>query len=336
MLRCVVLILCWLNLAACGVSDGTSGKPHVIVVVGAPGASEFGSKFGEWAHRWQTAAEKASAEWTIIGSAEEHSENGVSDLARLTSAVRDAALLELTEPLWVVLIGHGTWDGRLARFNLRGPDLNAEALAVALHQAQRPVVCINCASCSAPFVNVISAPGRVVVTATKDGGQIQFAHFGDAMSSAILSADADVNHDGQVSLLEATVLASRRTAEFYESAGRLATEHSLLDDNGDSRGTRSSSWSGPRLEIAPEESADGRLAAQIHLIPSQQEQRFTAEQRQQRAALESRLEEVRGRRYELSEAEYLDHLETILVRLARLYGSLEESTVADTPKSDVN
>ena len=37
-------------------------------------------------------------------------------------------LVKSSEPLWLVLIGHGTFDGRLAKFNLRGPDVTAGEL----------------------------------------------------------------------------------------------------------------------------------------------------------------------------------------------------------------
>ena len=49
---------------------------------------------------------------------------------------------------------------------------------------------------------------------------------------------ADLDKDDQVSLLEAFLTASVRTAEFYEETSRLATEHALIDDNGDRRSSK--------------------------------------------------------------------------------------------------
>ena len=40
---------------------------------------------------------------------------------------------------WLVFIGHGTYDGHAAKFNLRGPDISAEELAAALKPCQRPL-----------------------------------------------------------------------------------------------------------------------------------------------------------------------------------------------------
>ena len=54
------------------------------------------------------------------------------------------------QPLWVVLIGHGTYDGRAAKFNLRGEDVSDAELAAWLEPCRRPLAVINCASASAP------------------------------------------------------------------------------------------------------------------------------------------------------------------------------------------
>ncbi|HJS08807.1 MAG TPA: hypothetical protein VJ809_14160, partial [Pirellulales bacterium] len=45
--------------------------PHVLLVVGAEGTSEFGGQFATWTDRWQKAAGQASAKITIIGSGKE-------------------------------------------------------------------------------------------------------------------------------------------------------------------------------------------------------------------------------------------------------------------------
>jgi len=57
-------------------------------------------------------------------------------------------------------------------------------------------------------------------------------------ADAINNPEADLDKDGQVSLLEAFLTASRQASEFYKINGRLVTEHALLDDNGDSFGTQ--------------------------------------------------------------------------------------------------
>ena len=306
-----------------------SERQHLIVVIGAPGTEEYRATFDSWAARWKDAAERAEAEWSLIGAAQNvdaaTTEKAASDLDSLTSAVSAASLAETTEPLWIVFIGHGTFDGRTASLNLNGPDVSSEMLAELLQPAKRPIAFIACASCSSPFINSLSAPNRIVISATKDGNQIQYSRFGDAMSQAISGLDADINRDGQTSLLEAWLFASRRTGEFYSTEGRLATEHALLDDNGDGKGTREEVYDGDRLKTSIDnaEQLDGAQAARWHLVRSDEERRLTPVQRQTRDDLEQQLEDLRRRNETLSEAEYLLQLESLLVPLAKLYESVD-------------
>ncbi len=295
-------------------------KQQLIVVIGAPGTEEYRASFNAWGTRWQTAAQLGGADCITIGADAET----LSDLEGLTNAVHDSISVETAEPLWIVYIGHGTFDGRTARLNLNGPDVSAEKLAELLQPAKRPIAFIACASCSAPFLNALSAPGRIVISATKDGNQIQYSRFGDAMSQAISGLEADINRDGQTSLLEAWLFAARRTADFYATEGRLATEHALLDDNGDGKGTRADAYDldRPKADIKNADQLDGSEAARWYLIRSEEERRLTPEQRTIRDNLEGQLEELQTRRDTFSEADYLLQLEAILVPLAQLYESV--------------
>ncbi len=192
------------------------------------------------------------------------------------------------EPLWIVLIGHGTYDGRQAKFNLRGPDLTAEQLAQWLSGFRRTVVIINCASASSPFMNALAGEHRIIITSTKSGYQYNFSRFGKYLAQTVGDPQADLDKDGQTSLLEAFLLASSRVAEFYRQEARLATEEALLDDNGDGRGTPASWFRGVRAVKKAKDDApvDGMRAHQLHLVRSVQEQRLTADQRVRRDALE--------------------------------------------------
>ena len=275
--------------------------------------------FGEWADRWRQAATEGQCDLTIVGQDDQS-----HDLTSLKHCVTELVQSPSKESVWLVLIGHGTFDGREARFNLRGQDLTAAELAAILQPVQRPVAVINCSSCSSPFLNALSGSGRIIVTATKDGAEIQFSRFGDYLSAAIGNPDADIDRDGQTSLLEAWLQASRRTEEFYESEGRLATEHSLLDDTGDGKGSRAELYEGVRIRdnVKDQQQVDGRLAHRWHLVRSEAERQLTPEHRQQRDELEDQLEKLRQRKTTFAdEAEYLQALEKILVPLARIYHS---------------
>src|SRR6185312_4862800 len=187
-------------------------RPCVLVVVGTPGTPEYQIQFRKWADQWKAAAENAKAESIQIGLIDEA---GTTDHDRLKTVLAEKATGG-GEPLWVVLIGHGSYDGKEAKFNLRGPDVTDLEFSAWLAPIKRPIAVIDCASASAPFLNRLSGQDRVVITATKSGSEQNFARFGEYLAEAIADPRADLDKDGQVSLLEAFLVASNRTAEFYK------------------------------------------------------------------------------------------------------------------------
>ena len=292
-------------------------RAEVVVVVGAAGTDEFGQQFRQWAERWQQGAEQAKAECVSIGLDESGEK---SDRDRLQEQLTKSELPS-PQPLWLVLIGHGTFDGKTARFNLRGPDFTPDELAQWLAKAERPLAIVNCASGSAPFLAKLSGQNRVVVSATRSGFEYNFARFGEFMSAAIADPAADLDKDDQTSLLEAFLKASAGVKEFYAADGRLETEHALIDDNGDALGTPADFFKGVRAVKSAKDGAlpDGALAQQIALVPSQREEAFSAETRARRDELERELAALRQRKAELGEDEYLKLLEPILLEIAQLY-----------------
>ncbi|MBX3748273.1 MAG: hypothetical protein KF833_23445 [Verrucomicrobiae bacterium] len=326
---------------------------HVILVLGAPGEPEFESAFRDQARRWQRVAFDAGAAVTLIDrppdpdpSPESHVLHE-SDVPTRAPVVEPAsapltALAQLqqtleAEPrdvpadLWLVLIGHGTFDGQDARFNLPGPDLTADDLAAWLQPFRRPLAIINTGSASAPFLPRLSASNRVVITATRSGFQVNFARFGTYLAQAIDDPESDLDHDGQTSLLEAFLTAAHRVAEFYRTEGRLATEHPLLDDNGDGLGTPADWFRGLRPTRRAQNNAplDGLRAHQFHLKRSPLEAALTPGQRQLRDQLERDVARLRDAKSMLPEADYYHRLESILLELAALYAQLEPAPSSD-------
>jgi len=312
-------------------------RPAVLLVCGASGTEDYGKAFQQWAERWQKAATTSESEFQWIGPggpSPGSTSTTSTDREQLRSALETACKRRTTQPLWLVYIGHGTFDQQTAALNLRGPDLADTELAELLKPASRPLVVAICASSSAPFINSLSGPGRVIISATKDGNQVQFSRFGDALSLAISGLDADVDRDGQTSLLEAWLFASRRTAEFYSTEGRLATEHALLEDNGDGRGVRAELFDGlkPAENIKSDQPVDGAAARKTWLVRSPEERLLNPDQQVTRDALEARLEAIKLRRSEMDEADYLQQLEEILLPLARLYRESEQPAKAEPPQ----
>ena len=286
----------------------------VLAVIGAGGEEEYHKQFLEWTAHWEKAAAEGEAEFLSIGQ----DPGQTNDLARLQE--RLSSLPRAGEPLWLVFIGHGTFDGKEAKFNLRGPDLSAGGLAKALDPMTRTVVIINTSSSSAPFMNVLSRSNRVIITATRSGHEQNFARLGEYLSESIRSPHADLDKDGQTSLLEAFVLAARQTADFYRNEGRLATEHALLDDNADGLGTQADWFRGVRAVKKPQKgAADGMRAHQLHLVRSERERSLSPETRARRDEVEAAIAKLREAKDKLKDEEYYQQLEPLLIEIARLY-----------------
>ncbi len=105
----------------------------------------------------------------------------------------------------------------------------------------------------------------------------------------------------------------------------MATEHALLDDNGDRLGTRSDWFRGIRAvkKAKGDAKVDGYRAHQFHLVPSEIEASIPAALKIERDELERKIRALRDDHQGLSEADYLDQLEVMLLRMAEIYGSTE-------------
>lgn len=297
-------------------ADNTMPRGDLIVLQGAGGATEYETAFARWAEAWRQVAEGNDMALHAIGPG--------------TSEVSDREVLHETltrlapqpaRPLWLVLIGHGTFFQGNAKFNLAGQDVSAEELAEWLRALDRPVAVINCASCSAPFIDLLSGPDRVVVTATRSGSELNYARFGLYLAEAIRSERTDIDHDGTISLLEAFLTASNRTQSFYRDEGRLATEHALLDDNGDRMGTSADFFRGIHVTGQPQGTGavDGLRAHQWMIARLGDVPQLSPEQLKRRDELEASINALRQRKGEMAEDDYYEQLEPQLIELARLY-----------------
>lgn len=346
------VLAAWIGGLSLTAVPASAAPAELLMVVGAAGESEYGEQFGEWLQRWESLAKSADIPTTVIGrpaaqasdaqpavterqrlqdflfrqSATAKPADGAAAVPQATDASGAEPTAKDSSPLWIVLLGHGTYDGRTARFNLSGPDVSAEELASWIGAVQRPLIVINASSASAPFLPALSGPNRVIVTATQSGDEQQFARFGGMLAESLTSQQADLDKDQQTSLLEGIVYASRMVARYYSEQGRLATEHALLDDNGDKLGTPLEWFEGvmATAKADNQHQLDGNLAHQWHLIASPTELRLTAEQIARRTQLEQQLTDLRRTRPDVVDVDaYYARLEPILLELARLYADTE-------------
>ncbi len=284
----------------------------VVIVRGAEGAEEYGKKFTTQVEAWKTACAKGEVPVEVI--------EGEDSTAKLEKRI---AAAKPDRSLWLVLIGHGTFDGREAKFSAEGPDFDAKQLAGWLAPLKQEVAVIHSASSSGGFMRPLTGKNRIIITATKSADEVFYARFGEHFAEAIGGLlEADLDQDRQVSLLEAFRHASKEAAMFYENEGRLATEHALIEDNGDGTATRRE-----LLEAPPADAKlDGERAAQLVLVLSDEEKQLTDEQRNKRDALETALKKLKQQRSELGDDEYYAKLEKLLRELGEVYGSSRPAT----------
>ncbi|MFV1996284.1 MAG: hypothetical protein ACC661_12680 [Verrucomicrobiales bacterium] len=302
---------------------------RLVVVVGAGGESEYGESFAAMEKQWRETAERAGATYHSIGVGE--SPGGRNDREALEGYLGEVAGRN-GETLWLVLLGHGTFDGVEAKYNLRGPDLTAGDLTAWLEPKKGNLIVINTTSSSAPFLPLLAGPGRIIITATKSAHEIFYTRFGEYFVAALAAPAADIDRDGQTSLLESFLTAARQVEEEYAEKGLLATEHAILDDNGDGRGTRADWFRGVRAEKkAGGGLPDGLRAHQVHLDPSKEERLFPPDLRRRRDAFELEVVELRYRREELGEEAYYEALENIFREIAIIYREAEARRMGEEP-----
>jgi hypothetical protein len=211
----------------------------------------------------------------------------------------------------IVLIGHGSFDNQLAKFNLIGPDLSAKDYNELLASlAGRRIVFVNSASSSGEFVKPLSGDNRIIITATRSGNEQNATVFGEHFVAALSGGAGDSDKNQKVSVLEAFNYATKVTADWYKQNNRLATEHALIDDNGDGAGHET------------ETAGDGALAKLIYLdSKSMVEAAGDAELTRllgEKQKLEESIEKLKTNKDKMKPDEYDAELERLLVELARV------------------
>jgi hypothetical protein len=287
------------------VAHVAQAQTQLLIVSGIGGDPKYTQAFGELSTALATAAhERASvADSSIVWLGEVAAlksrwYRGASTRENVERAItRLADRKDADEQIVLVLIGHGSGDGAETRISLPGPDMTAADFARALSRfGSRRVAFINLTSASGDMLPVVSAPTRVVMTATKSAFERNESQFARFFVDALARDGADTDKDSRVSLLEAFTYAESETKRFYESEGRLATEHAQIADEGQLARRFflvGASAGGP--------AAGGRLTT------------LYAE----RSALDDQIQSLKKRKAQMPASAYDEALEALLLTLAR-------------------
>ena len=292
-----------------------TAQREMIIIVGEPSESEYQIEFMRQATAWQKAAKAGKILHHTIGLDQPTETSDLEQLQqKLTNLNKDS------DDLWIVMIGHGAFDGKTANYNLRGKDLDAEQFATMLEPYKRKLILLNLFSASAPFARELKAENRVIIAANRSGGQRNYSRFGEMFANTLTDPNADLDRNGSASILEQALVASTATSEYYENLQRVLSENAVINDNGDDISTQLSNFVGLYAEALPKaKTADGRFAQETYLLkPSKS--KLNAEQRLQRAGIESEIIELKKVKNKLPEDEYYKKLEEIMLKMAKTYG----------------
>ena len=224
---------------------------------------------------------------------------------------RLAPVLEKDDLLLVVLIGHATFDGVDAKFNLVGPDLEAADWKALVAPIRGKVVFVNTAAASAPFLSRLAGERRIVVTATDSGVQRYETVFPRFFVQAFGEAETDLDKDSRISVWEAFARASLGVRQYYRQKGQLTVEKPILDDTGDGVG-----------KDAGATGADGAIASRTFFDDADDPARAggpaLSELVARRNALESELDELKKRKDFMRLAEYEKRRDEVVIEIARV------------------
>ena len=298
-------------------------KAFLLIVVGLSGDPEHGKTF----HKWGTTLAEASERLGVpkdrlvyLVDAPMEGDARVSGRAtrdEISKAIDGFAKQAGAEDVvFVMLIGHGSYDGRDSKFNLPGPDMAAADFNLMFKRLPtKQIVLVNASSASGPFIDGLSAPGRTIVTATRSGAEQYTTLFGGFFIDALTSEAADADKNKRVSVLEAFNFAKTEVTRAYEREGLLATEHALLDDDGDKEGSATPTTTG-----SDPKNKDGKVAAVLSMglagddgLPSDPKLRALHVERRD---LERRVESLRLLKESMDPAKYSSELEKLVTAIA--------------------
>jgi len=294
---------------------GLAAERFVLVVAGAAGSPKVHQDHA----RWVDTLEKAlvgpfgiPADHVIVLRDAPADDAGAATAEHVKAAIgRLRERLDRDDMFCVVLIGHGTYDGVDAKFNLVGPDLEAADWKRLLDTLPGQQVVINTAGASFPFLQRLAAQRRVVVTATGSPAQRYDTVFPQFFVASLEDPEADLDKDGRVSIGEAFTYASTRTRRWYEQRGQLPTERALLDDNGDGSG-KEAGVPGPDGSVASRLFQDAGPEAGRSSDPA------LSELIARRDAIEGAIEELKRKRTFMPPGDYEKELERLLIDMARV------------------
>ena len=280
-------------------SAPSSGIRRALVICGLPGNDEHRALYAGAVEKVARAlidrcGFEATNVWVRFGDEPKDDDGpalkGSRGLSTRENLAGDAeALLKVSTPddaAWVIVLGHGHFDGRRSHLNLPGPDLTDSAFARLFDgiKAKEQVFFIT-TSASGFFLKPLASPNRVAISATEPDQEVNETLFPLALAD-MLSApppEVDRDKDGALSVFELYLAVVADVMRRYVEDELIPTEHAQIDDNGDGRGSevqmrfldagsggdavaeKAKGKEKPKAESTPGPKDDGFLASKVRV-----------------------------------------------------------------------
>jgi hypothetical protein len=287
-----------------------------LTIAGLGGEPEYEQRFTGWAKdvdKLLKAAEPNAKVETLMGAG--------ATKALIEAKLRDfAAEAKPDDSVVLMLIGHGSFDESDYKFNIPGPDLTGTDLANLLDKipAKHQLV-VNMTSASGASIISLQKPGRVVVAATKSGTEKNATYFARYWIEALRDPASDTDKNEVITALEAFKYAEAKTANFFQTNNRLATEHPLLEDTGKGEGVKAPAPDNGEGMIA------GRFAL-VHLgaVSAQLNDPEKLKLLKHKEEVEAAIDELKYRKASMDVNEYRQKLSQLLIDLAKTQEALDK------------
>lgn len=304
----------WIAATLCVLAFDARAASYYVVVAGLGGEPDYEQRFAAAAKDLQRifAAEGPEAHvYALTGT----QATAVQLRETMGTIAHDA---KADDSFALILIGHGSFDGAEYKFNLLGPDMTGAEMAELCNRvpARRQLI-VDTTSASGGAVPAFEKPGRAVIAATKSGTEKNATVFARYWVEALQDPSTDTDKSDSINALEAFSYATKKTAAFYDSQKRLATEHAVFNDTGtgdpvrepgDGQGQLLRSFTLLRLGTSRQAAND---PAKRTLVEKKEE-------------LEQRIDTLKYQKAAMDPADYKKQLTAALLELAKVQEELDK------------
>jgi len=288
-------------------------ESYFLTVAGLGGEDQYEQRFSGWASDLTKLlkAEPGAKVDTLTGKD--------ATKANIEAKLRALANTKADDSFVLVLIGHGTYDDLDYKFNIPGPDISATELAALLDKIPAKQVVVNATSASGGSLSTLQKTKRVVITATKTGGEKNATVFARFFIESLRDPSADTDKNQSISVLEAFRYAEEKTKKYFETQKRLATEHALIEDLGKGEGVAAPSADNGEGLIA------GRqvllhLGSVASIVNDTEKQKLL----KRKDELETQIDELKYRKAAVPQREYQQQMRQMLLDLAKVQEELDK------------